>query len=100
MLYLDSCFSDTVEVKADNLVKTFYNWGPEFGISFGLKVTKPPSSWITDWYNFLHLTTGANNKAPGTRVPGVWLSSDSNGKPFMHVSIFMVGDNQLPRNMQ
>ena len=29
----------------------------------------------------------------------MWLSSDTNKKPFMHISIFMVGDNQLPKNI-
>ena len=67
-----------------NLVKTFSNFGPDFTITFNMKITKLPFGW----HNVLHLTTGLSCCEEGSRIPGLWLNSDS-GKPFLHTDIGM-----------
>jgi hypothetical protein len=68
----------------NNLVQTFDNFGPDFTITFDLKITKLP----VRWHNILHLTTGESCCAAGTRIPGVWLYYH-NGKPFLRAVITM-----------
>ena len=69
-------------VGKSNLVKTFSKFGPDFTITFEMKITKMP----VGWYNVLHLTTGADCCGAGTRNPAVMLSS-RNGKPFLEANV-------------
>ena len=67
------------------LVKTFSKFGPDFTITFEMKITKKPVGWT----NILHLTTGKDCCGAGTRIPGVWLNS-RNGKPYLHATIALI----------
>ena len=61
---------------------TIERWGPDFEISFKLKVNKMPQSGIFDpfYYSVLQMKTGDKN------VPGVWLLGN-NGKNILHTQI-------------
>jgi len=65
-----------------NVVTTIERWGPDFEISFKLKVNKMPQSGIFDpfYYSVLQMKTGDKN------VPGVWLLGN-NGKNILHTQI-------------
>ena len=70
--------------RKSNLVKTISKFGPDFTITFEMKLTKLPNKW----FNVLHLTTGKNCCGAGTRIPIVFLYS-SNRKPYMYASVGM-----------
>ena len=74
------------DIRKCNLVETISNFGPDFTITFNMKITKLPYGW----HNILHLTTGSNCCGLGSRIPAVWLNS-RNGKPFLHAPIAMTG---------
>ena len=52
----------------NKLVTTLSVLRRQFQISFDFKPTK----WIGGWTNVLHLTTGPNCCAPGSRIPGIF----------------------------
>ena len=74
------------DIRKCNLVETISNFGPDFTITFNMKITKLPYGW----HNILHLTTGSNCCGLGSRIPAAWLNS-RNGKPFLHAPIAMTG---------
>ena len=88
MILYWSCLSKPGFEKS-NLVTTIERWGPDFEISFKLKVNKMPPSG--PWHSVLQMTTGQFCCWAGTRIPGVWLFA-SYGKPILHTSIAMTRD--------
>jgi len=77
-------YSKETGVERGNLNRTFSNFGPDFTITFDMRITEVP----VDFHNILHLTYGRDCCEAGTRIPGVWLNS-SNGKPYLHAAIAM-----------
>ena len=78
-----SCLSKS-GFERGNVVTTIERWGPDFEISFKLKVNKMPQSGIFGsgffYYSVLQMTTGDKN------VPGVWLFGN-NGKLILRTQI-------------
>jgi len=62
-------------VKHGHLVKTWAFWGPNFNISFDIKVLKKPDTY----HSVMHFTTGSNDVnqggKQGSRIPAIWLNS-------------------------
>ena len=69
------------------MIKTYPNFGPDFTITFGMKLTKVP----VGWHNILHMTTGRSCCVEGSRIPGVWLNSSYGIIPYMLIDIVMKG---------
>jgi len=72
-------------IEKSYLVKTYTNFGPDFTITFDMKITKLP----VGWHNILHLTTGGSCCGAGSRIPGLWLNYKY-GKPYLHAAIAMI----------
>ena len=72
-----------------NLVKTYPNFGPDFTITFDIKLTRMPAGW----HNVLHMMGHPHCCNEGSRIPGVWLNS-SYGKPYILIDIVMKGQLQ------
>ena len=72
-----------------NLVKTYPNFGPDFTITFDIKITEMPAGW----HNVLHMMGHPHCCDEGSRIPGVWLNS-SYGKPYILIDIVMKGQLQ------
>jgi len=81
-------------IEKGNLVKTFSNFGPDFTITFDMKITEFPGDQYphSNYYNILHLTTGEDSSEAGGRIPGLWLCNiceNQRGTPSMLATIAM-----------
>jgi len=71
------------------LLAVIPEWGPNFRITFDLKVTSFSHTGEGEWANVFHFTaTGDDCCSPGDRVPGLW----TNKRNHLHFSN-RVGDN-------
>ena len=82
-----SCLSNS-GLEKDNVVTTIERWGPDFEISFKLKVNKMPQSegiFGPYYYSVLQMTDGDTTNGD-KNVPAVWLF-ENNGKLLLHTQI-------------
>jgi len=85
---LENRVADVSAEKA-KLLAVIPEWGPNFRITFDLKVTSFSHTGEGEWANVFHFTaTGDDCCSPGDRVPGLW----TNNRNYLHFSN-RVGDN-------
>jgi len=74
---VDTCSnSETLtfnDAKRGHLVHTFDTWGPNYLISFDIRMNKKLTN-VEKWHNIFHFTaTGNNCCSAGDRIPAVWI---------------------------
>ena len=63
-----------VSISQNNLLATLEEWGPSYVVSLDVFI----NNWnAAGWYNLLTVTEGAKHSAVGTRVPTVFMVTDS-----------------------
>ena len=78
-LSFPNCDQLPVDIKKNNLIKTYAKWGPSYKVEFNVLVKEQAPNYV----NILHLSaTDTDCCEMGSRMPAIWRIFINNYPPF------------------